>query len=209
MGGLFVVLADSIDGFLNHLAQHAALDGHRIVGAGHGQARIIAGVQRGDLKFCHTAADFCLALVVQLNADIARRHTVDHGAQQFCVKYSFTRYEHVTFNRGRDAHFHIVAGQRQVKALGLHVDAFQHRDGGAVRDRAGNAVDGAGQQCFFAFKFHVSISFSGFFWKKASAKNVQRSLGRVLLLFSTAGAVFCRCEEVYFAVPFAETIKLW
>lgn len=71
VGGLFVVLADSIDGFFDHLAQHAALDGHRIVGAGHGQARIIAGVQRGDLKFCHTAADFCLALVVQLNADIA------------------------------------------------------------------------------------------------------------------------------------------
>ena len=90
--------------------------------------------------------------------------------EQLRIKYRFTRYKHIAFNGGRDAHFHIVAGQRQVKTLGLHVDTFQHGDGGAVRDRAGNAVDGAGQQCFFAFKFHVSISFSGFFGKKPRQK---------------------------------------
>ena len=78
--------------------------------------------------------------------------------EQLRIKYRFTRYKYVAFNGGRDAHFHIIAGQRQGKALGLQVDALQHRDGGAVGDRAGNAVDGIGQQGLFTFKFHTLFS---------------------------------------------------
>ena len=175
MGGFLVVLAYGVDGFLDHLAQHTALDGHGVVGAGHRQAGVVAGIQGRNFKFCHTTADFCLAFVVQLNADIACGHTIDHGAEQFCIQHSFTGYKYVAFNGSRDAHFHIVAGQGQVKALGFHVDAFQHRDGRAVGDCAGDAVNGTGKQGLFAFKFHGFFSFR-LFWKKASAKNVKFTL---------------------------------
>ena len=40
VGGFLVVLADGVDGFLDHLAQHTALDGHGVVGAGHRQAGV-------------------------------------------------------------------------------------------------------------------------------------------------------------------------
>ena len=78
MGWLFVVLADGINGLFDHFADYAAFHCHGIIGAGHGQAGVVAGVQGRNFKFCHTTADFCLTFVVQLNADIAGGHAADH-----------------------------------------------------------------------------------------------------------------------------------
>ena len=139
VGGFFVVLADGVDGLFDEFPHHAGGDGHRVVGAGHRQAGVVRRVEGRDLKLRHAAADDGLAVVGQLDAHIARRHAADQREQQLGFQHRLAGHQDVALDGGGDAHLHIVAGQRQVEALGFQVDALQHGDGRAVGDGAGHA----------------------------------------------------------------------
>ena len=160
VGGLFVLGGHRIDGLFDHLPHHGAGNGHGVLGAGVGQRRIIRRHHGGNLKLRHAAADFCLPLVGQLDAHIAAGHPAHHGTQQSGVQHRLAGNEHVALDGGGDAHFHVIAGERQLKPLGLQIDALQHRDGSPVGDGSAHTLDGRGQQGFLTFKSHGVLLFN-------------------------------------------------
>ena len=152
MCGLLIFHSDRIDGLFDQLAHHRSRNGHGIFGCRVGQAGVIARVHGGNLKLCHAARNNCHTFVIQLHRYGAGRHTADHGAKQLCFQNCLAGYLNIALNVGGDAHFHIVAGQRQLEPFGFQVNALQHGDRRAVGDGAGNAVDRSRQQRFVTFK---------------------------------------------------------
>ena len=110
------------------------------------------------VKLGNTTLDRGFSVVSGLNGDLAGRHPADHAAEQFCIQHDLTGFFDVGFDGGHDAHFQIIAGQGELKALGLQQNALQHRDGRAHGDSFGNAVDGCTEQCFIADDVQNSIS---------------------------------------------------
>ena len=158
VGGFFLVLTDGIQGAVDHVPQHAGLDGQGLLRAGVGQIREIGSRHGLDLELCHAALDGGLAVIRRHDADLTCRHPADHAAEQFCIQHDLTGFFDVGFDGGHDAHFQIIAGQGELKALGLQQNALQHRDGRAHGDSFGNAVDGCTEQCFIADDVQNSIS---------------------------------------------------
>ena len=158
VGGFFLVLTDSVQGAFDHVPQHAGLDGQGLLRAGVGQIREIGGGHGLDLELCHAALDGGLAVIGSHDADLTCRHPADHAAEQLCIQYDLAGLLDVGFDGGYDAHFQIVAGQGELKTLGLQQNALQHRDGRAHGDSFGNAVDGCTEQRFIADDVQNSIS---------------------------------------------------
>ena len=158
VGGFFLVLTDGVQGAVNHIPQHAGLDGQGLLRAGVGQIREIGSRHGLDLELCHAALDGGLAIIRRHDADLTCRHPADHAAEQFCIQHDLAGFFDVGFDGGHDAHFQIIACQGELKALGLQQNALQHRDGRAHGDSFGNAVDGCTEQCFIADDVQNSIS---------------------------------------------------
>ena len=119
VGGFFLVLTDGVQGAVDHIPQHAGLDGQGLLRAGVGQIREIGSRHGLDLELCHAALDGGLAVIRRHDADLTCRHPADHAAEQFCIQHDLTGFLDVGFDGGHDAHFQIVAGQGELKALGL------------------------------------------------------------------------------------------
>ena len=157
----FVVLADGVDGLVDHLMQLAGLQGQGGGGAGVRQGGEVVQVQGGQLKFCRTTANFHGAVVVQGQLHFAGGHPPDHVAQQFCVQHALAGGAHVGLDGNGDGQFQIVAGEGQAEAVRHHVNSLQRRDGRAERDCPADTVNGIGEKRLFTDNIHLLVLFPG------------------------------------------------
>ena len=157
----FVVLADGVDGLVDHLVQLAGLEGQRGGRAGVRQGGEIVQVQGGQFKFCRTTANFNGAIVVQGQFHLTGRHPANHVAQQLCVQHALAGGAHVGFDGDGDGQFQIVTGEGQAEAVRHHVNSLQRRDGGAERDRPADTVNGIGEKRLFTDNIHLLVLFPG------------------------------------------------
>ena len=119
MRRFFLVLADSVEGAVDHIAEHAGLDGQGLLGAGVGQLGEIGGRHGLDLELRHPALDGGFAIIGRLDGDLACRHPADHAAEQLGIQHDLTGFFDIGFDGGHDAHFEIVASKGQLEAFCL------------------------------------------------------------------------------------------
>ena len=154
----FLVLADGVQGAVDHVLQHAGLDGQGLLGTGVGQLREVGGRHGLDLKLGNTTLDRCFSVLGGGDGDLTGRHPADHAAEQLCVQHDLTGLLDIGLDGGHDAHFQVVAGEGELEALGFQQDAFQHGDGGTHGDGFGYAVDGGAQKNFIAYDVQAEFS---------------------------------------------------
>ena len=119
VSGFFVVLAHGVEGFFDHAPQHTGLDGQGMIGTGGGKVRIIGGAHGKNVKFRHTALNGGVAGFVGVDAHLAAGQTANHITQKLGRQNDLTGLANVGFDGGGDAHFQIIAGQRELEALGF------------------------------------------------------------------------------------------
>ena len=119
MRRFFFILADGVEGAVDHIAEHAGLDGQGLLGAGVGQLGEIGGRHGLDLELRHAALDGGFAIIGRLDRDLACRHPADHAAEQLGIQHDLTGFFDIGFDGGHDAHFEVVAGEGQLEAFCL------------------------------------------------------------------------------------------
>lgn len=148
-------LGDGKESLPDHRPEQILRKGEPHPVADRRQFGIFPGGYPHDSEFRHSAADQGVILIVTRECDILARQPADDVTEQPGGEDDLPGFIDLGFNRCRDAHFQVIAGQKKGVARCTQEDPFESGKGGFSGDTPLHVPDGIDKGLFVTENMHT------------------------------------------------------